>query len=129
MVEDPTGRETTWWGTAFDVDYRRADGSNLRADVVAFGLGDLAGGGSPVAKGLPVEIVGSREGGYGLSLEIGSDAMPIPNQPAPELHATWRTFSGSPPTGTSIARYIGGGIVLVAFLVLGILLNRREERE
>ncbi len=73
MIEDPLGRETTWWGVAFEVDYREEDGDATRADLIGYGFGDLTLDGTLVARGLPVEILASREGDYGLTLEIGSE--------------------------------------------------------
>jgi hypothetical protein len=128
MVEDPTGQETTWWGVGFDVDYRESGGADVRADVVAFGLGDLSVDGTTVARGIPVEVIAAHDGGYGLDLEIGSGIVPIPDASPPQLRATWGAFTGSAPEGPSTARYIGGGIVLLALLGAGLYLARREGR-
>jgi hypothetical protein len=128
MIEDPTGRETTWWGAGLHVDYRGATGEDVSADLVGFGLGDVEVDGSPAAQGLPVEVVASHERGYGLRLEVGSDVSPIPGGSPSEVKAVWPAFSGTAPQGPSTARYIGGGVVLLAILALELLLNRREER-
>jgi hypothetical protein len=125
MVEDPTGRETTWWGVGFGVDYREESGENVSADLVAYGFGELSVDGSVVAAGLPVEVVASRDDGYGMSVEVGSDVSPIPGDVGPVLHATWPTFSGTEPEGASTAHYIAGSAALVVLLALGLLLNRR----
>jgi hypothetical protein len=128
MVEDPTGQEPTWWGVGFDVDYREQSGEDVRADLVAFGLGDLRVDGTQVGRGLPVEAIASRDAGYGLTLEVGSGVTPIPGGTPSELHVRWPTYIGSAPEGPSIARYIGGSAVLLLLLGAGLYVNSREGR-
>jgi hypothetical protein len=123
MVEDPLGRESTWWGVAFGVDYREPDGENVTADLVAYGLGDLTVDGEVVGRGLPVEILASREAEYPMTLEVGNVVTPIPGE-VPELSATWSSYGGVAPEGASLAHYIGGVVVLVILLALGLLLTR-----
>jgi len=124
MVEDPLGNESTWWGVAFGVDYRQANGDNVRADLVAYGLGELTTDGEVLGQGLPVEVIASRDAEYPLMLEIGNDTMPISGEVS-ELVATWSSYEGSAPEGAAIARYVGGGAVLLVLLGLGLILTSR----
>jgi len=124
LVEDPLGRESTWWGVAFGVDYREPNGDNVTADLVAYGLGALTVDGQVVAEGLPVEVVASRDAEYALSLEVGDDVMPIPGD-VPVFTATWGAYEGAAPDGTALAHYIGVSVVLLALLVLGLAVTRR----
>jgi hypothetical protein len=124
IVEDPLGEGSTWWGVAFGVEYRAPDDEATRADLVGYGLGDLSVDGELVGRGLPVEIVASRKAEYALSVEIGNDVSTIPGH-VPELRATWASYTGSAPEALAIARYVGGGSVLVILLVLGLMLEAR----
>ena len=125
MVEDPLGRESTWWGVAFGVDYRAEDGDNVTADLVAYGLGELNVDGEVLGRGLPVEVIASTGAEYPLMLEVGNDVMPIPGD-TPELVVTWSDYSGSAPETASIAHYLGGGAVLIAVVALGLALTTRR---
>lgn len=122
IVDDPLGRESTWWGVAFGVDYRDSNGGNVTADLVAYGLGDLTVDGEVVGQGLPVQVVASREAEYPLMLEVGNDVTPIPGE-QPEIVATWRSYEGAAPESASFAHYLGGGATLVVVLALGLVLT------
>src|SRR5215217_5096017 len=125
MVEDPLGLEATWWGVAFGVDYREPDGDDITADLVSYGLGDLAVDGQLVGRGLPVEIVASHDAQYPLELEVGNDVTPIPGD-VHDLTVTWPDYAGAAPESASFARYVGGGVVLVILVALGLVLARRR---
>jgi hypothetical protein len=86
----------------------------------ATGTGDI----SITAVDMGDEVIASDE--YGLVLEVGTDAMPLPGQAEPVMEATWPSFSGEAPSGPHTARYIGGGIVLAVLIVLALLLERRS---
>jgi hypothetical protein len=124
VVEDPLGKETTWWGVGFGVDYIERD-EHLKADLVAFALGTLSQNGDVVAEGIPVEVIASHAEGYGLELIVGSETTPIPGSAEGTLEATWSTFSGQAPVGTHLARYLVGGIVLILLLGLALASIRR----
>jgi hypothetical protein len=126
IIEDPLGERSTWWGVGFAVDYVEGDES-LRADLVAFALGSITRNGETLAEGVPVEVVASRDEGYGLELVVGSDTIPIPGGDG-TLEATWATFSGGAPTGPHAARYAAGAVVLIVLLALAISGVRRLER-
>lgn len=64
-------------------------GDSVRADLAAYGLGDVTIDGEEVGRGIPVEVIASREAAYGLSLEVGSDAMPIRGGGPEQVSAVW----------------------------------------
>jgi hypothetical protein len=66
----------------------------------------------------------SRDAEYPLMLEIGNDTTPIPGEVS-ELVATWNSYEGSAPEGAAIARYVGGGAVLLVSFGLGLALTSR----
>jgi hypothetical protein len=128
IVDDPTGEEPTWWGVGFDVDYREGD-QHFKADLVAYAFGTLTRNGEIVAEGIPVEVVASRDRGYGLELVVGSDVTPVPGLNEGTLGVTWATFSGETPESASFARYAVGGIVLLLLVIGAVALARRAERD
>jgi hypothetical protein len=125
MIEDPLGEESTWWGVAFDADYREDD-ENFATELVAYGLGDVTVDGSQIAAGIPVEVIASEDTEYGMTLEVGTETSRMPGVESGVLVAQWRDFSGHAPHSARTWRYLGGGIVLLGMIAAGLAINRRD---
>ncbi len=137
MVNDPSGRFTTWQGTSIMQEHHGLSGigtsklPNIRADFLAFGLGNIAMDGTVVARGVPVHVMTAETGLPGkLELDVGDEASgAIPGLPDGHLRILWDNYQATLPLAAERNRIIGGVIFLILLLIGAFALNRLEPYE
>ena len=131
MVNDPLGRFTTWWGVGIDVDHHGHTGigtdeiPETHSELAVFGVGDVTADGETIATGVPVHVMTADDGS--LELDVGDpDAGPITGLPDGHLRVRWASYDGEVSSAPRNARYLGGGLFLLALLAGVAWLVRRE---
>ncbi|HWC32558.1 MAG TPA: hypothetical protein VG709_05460, partial [Actinomycetota bacterium] len=134
MVNDPLGRFTTWWGVGLDVDHHGHTGigtnelPETHSELAVFGVGDVATDGETIARGVPVHVMTLDDGS--LELDVGDPGVgPIAGLPDGHLRVRWAAYDGEVSSVPRNARYVGGGLFVLALLVaLGWLVRREPAR-
>jgi hypothetical protein len=93
--------------------------------VALYALGELRADGKLVATGLPLHALTT---GAGLELHIGDPATLVPALPEGHLRVVWDERSGDSQEAPERARYLLGGVVLLALLALALTAARAEGR-
>jgi hypothetical protein len=134
LVSHPAGEHTTWWGVGIDVGHHGQSGIGtdalppIESGVAVFGIGEVAVDGRVVATGVPVHVMTADSGlpnGATLELDVGTEGEEIPGMPAGHLRVLWTEHSAE-IEDPNLARYLGGGAVLLVLLALLLWLVRRE---
>jgi hypothetical protein len=125
VVEDPTGRHTTWWGVGIDVSHhgRSGIGSDrlpaIKADVAVFGLATVTANGQPLSAAIPVHVMTANKGLPGrVELDIGDIDDPIAGIPDGHLRVVWSDYTGTIDRSGHTAQYLYGIAVLGALIFL-----------
>lgn len=120
MVNEPTGRFTTWGGIGFDKWHHGRSGIGTaeidptRSEVAIYGIADVRADGEVVASGVPVHAM--TVDGAGVELHVGDAASPVPGLPDGHLRVVWDGRSGDSPEGPERARHLLGGTVLLLLI-------------
>jgi hypothetical protein len=131
MVRDAAGRFGTWGGVGYDRWHHGRSGVGteqleaVRSEVALYALGELRVGGKLVANGVPLHAFTV---GGGVELHVGDPATLIPALPDGHMRVVWDERSGGSPGAAERARYLLGGVVLLALLVLALTAARSEGR-
>jgi hypothetical protein len=131
MVRDAAGRFGTWGGVGYDRWHHGRSGVGMaqldavRSEVAVYALGELRADGRLVATGLPLHV---HTTGAGLELHVGDHATPVPALPDGHLRVVWGERSGDSPVPPERARYLLGGVVLLALLALALTAAHAEGR-
>ncbi|HEV3474079.1 MAG TPA: hypothetical protein VG602_01780 [Actinomycetota bacterium] len=134
MVSEPTGKHTTWWGVGLHVEHHGESGIGssklppITSEAAGFALGDVAVDGDVVAAGVPVHFMTAESGlpgGATLELDVGSEGQVVPGLPDGHLRVLWAEHEAD-IENPSPGRYLGGGVILLAFLIWAFYLARRE---
>jgi hypothetical protein len=124
MVDDPSGRLTTWWGVGYGVWHHGRSGIGtpkipaVRSHVAIFALGTVSLNGQVIANGVPVHAMTMDKNM--LELDVGLPGSELPALPDQHLRAIWPVASVSHSHKSEFARYAYGGLVLVALLLLAL---------
>jgi hypothetical protein len=131
MVRDAAGRFGTWGGVGYDRWHHGRSGEGtaqldaVRSEVALYALGELRADGKLVATGLPLHALTT---GAGVELHVGDPATLVPALPDGHLRVVWDERSGDSPGAPERARYLLGGVVLLALLALALTAARAEGR-
>jgi hypothetical protein len=130
MVRDAAGRFGTWGGVGYDRWHHGRSGvgttqlDDVRSEVALYALGELRTDGKLVATGVPLHALTA---GAGLELHVGDPATLVPALPDGHLRVVWDERSGDSSQGPERARYLLGGIVLLALLALALSAAKTRE--
>jgi hypothetical protein len=136
MVEDPLGRQTTWWGVRLHHGWHHGESGigtrslpPVHSEVTVFALGRVSAGGRVIAAGVPVHVMTDATGVLPgrVELHVGDEAIPVPGLPDGHLRVAWPGYEGGAGQGPERARNALGTGVLLGLLVLALLAVRREE--
>jgi hypothetical protein len=128
MVDEPTGRFTTWGGVGFDRWHHGRSGIGTaaveatRSEVAIYALGDVRADGQVVATGVPVHAM--TVPGAGVDLHVGDASSPISALPDGQLRVVWDERDGESREGPERARHLLGGLVLVALIAAALVAAR-----
>jgi hypothetical protein len=131
VIRDGAGRFGTWGGVGYDRWHHGRSGVGtaqldaVRSEVAVYALGELRADGKLVATGLPVH---AHTTGAGVELHVGDPATAVPALPDGHLRVAWDERSGDSSEAPERARYLLGGVVLVALLALALTAARAEGR-
>jgi hypothetical protein len=131
MVRDAAGRFGTWGGVGYDRWHHGRSGVGtaqldaVRSEVALYAVGEVRVDGKLVATGLPLHALTT---GAGVELHVGDPATPVPAVPDGHLRVVWDERSGDSPDAPERARYLLGGVVLLALLTLALTAARAEGR-
>jgi hypothetical protein len=131
MVRDPAGRFGTWGGVGYDRWHHGRSGIGtaqldaVRSEVALYALGELRADGRLVATHIPLHALTT---GAGVELHVGDPATLVPALPDGHLRVVWDERSGDSPGAPERARYLLGGVVLLALLALVLTAVRAEGR-
>jgi hypothetical protein len=131
MVRDAAGRFGTWGGVGYDRWHHGRSGIGtaqldaVRSEVTLYAIGELRVEGELVATGLPLHALTT---GAGVELHVGDPATPVPALPDGHLRVVWDERGGDSPVAPERARYLLGGVVLLALLALALTAARAEGR-
>ncbi len=131
MVRDAAGRFGTWGGVGYDRWHHGRSGVGtaqldaVRSEVALYAVGEVRVDGKLVATGLPLHALTT---GAGVELHVGDPATPVPAVPDGHLRVVWDERSDDSPDAPERARYLLGGVVLLALLTLALTAARAEGR-
>jgi hypothetical protein len=131
MVRDAAGRFGTWGGVAFDRWHHGRSGVGtaqleaVRSEVALYALGELRTDGDLVATDVPLHAFTD---GAGVEFHVGDAATLVPALPDGHLRVVWDRRSGDSREASDRARYLLGGVVLLALLALAMGAARSEGR-
>jgi hypothetical protein len=131
MVRDAAGRFGTWGGVGYDRWHHGRSGVGtaqldaVRSEVALYALGELRADGKLVATGLPLHALTT---GAGVELHVGDPATLVPALPDGHLRVVWVERSDDSSEAPERARYLLGGVVLLALLALALTAARSAGR-
>jgi hypothetical protein len=131
VVRDAAGRFGTWGGVGDDRWHHGRSGVGtaqldaVRSEVAVYALGQLRTDGQLVATGLPLH---AHTTGAGVELHVGDPATRVPALPDGHLRVVWDERSDDSAEAPERARYLLGGVVLLALLALALTAARTEGR-
>jgi hypothetical protein len=131
MIDDPMGKFTTWWGVGLGVEHHGNSGigpnklPTIKSKLAVFAMGDVFMDGKLVAAGTSIHAMTAEKGlasNHHLELDVGDSRVTgLPNIPSGHLRILWNNYQGHIPGESEAARYIGGGLVLLALLIGGLI--------